>query len=154
MKKKKLDYRLKVTFINRCRELKFLENYVNEEPQSLLFLHGPKSSGKTTLLFKFLKEIKKKQELDVKFLNLREKLISNYKDFIRLFFGIDYSKSKNDVKEKREYSLFNFFKLSVEALKGMENGELDTQPRRTWHDLNEFKVKAVQLSLLEGVQVQ
>ena len=125
MKKKKLDYRLKVTFINRCRELKFLENYVNEEPQSLLFLHGPKSSGKTTLLFKFLKEIKKKQELDVKFLNLREKLISNYKDFIRLFFGIDYSKSKNDVKEKREYSLFNFFKLSVEALKGMENGELD-----------------------------
>lgn len=29
-----------------------------------------------------------------------------------------------------------------------------TQPRRTWHYLNEFKVKAVQLSLLEGVQVQ
>lgn len=29
-----------------------------------------------------------------------------------------------------------------------------TQPRRTWHYLNEFKVKAVQLSLLDGVQVQ
>jgi transposase len=29
-----------------------------------------------------------------------------------------------------------------------------TQPRRTWHYLNEFKVKAVQLSLLEGVQVK
>ena len=29
-----------------------------------------------------------------------------------------------------------------------------TQPRRTWHYLNEFKVKAVELSLLEGVQVQ
>lgn len=29
-----------------------------------------------------------------------------------------------------------------------------TQSRRTWHYLNEFKVKAVQLSLLEGVQVQ
>jgi transposase len=29
-----------------------------------------------------------------------------------------------------------------------------TQPRRTWHYLNEFKIKAVQLSLLEGVQVQ
>lgn len=29
-----------------------------------------------------------------------------------------------------------------------------TQPRKTWHYLNEFKVKAVQLSLLEGVQVQ
>jgi len=125
MKKEKLDYRKRVTFINRRQELKFLEDYVNEEPESMLFLHGPKSSGKTTLLYKFLEEIKKKQELDVKFLNLREKLISNYKDFIRVFFGIDYSKAKDDVKEKREYSLFNFFKLSVEALKGVESGELD-----------------------------
>jgi hypothetical protein len=91
----------------------------------MLFLHGPKSSGKTTLLYKFIEDIKKKQSLDVKFLNLREKLISNYKDFIRVFFGIDYSRSKDDVKEKREYSLFNFFKLSVEALKGVESGELD-----------------------------
>ena len=29
-----------------------------------------------------------------------------------------------------------------------------TKPRRTWHYLNEFKVKAVQLSLLEDVQVK
>jgi len=29
-----------------------------------------------------------------------------------------------------------------------------TQPRKTWHYLNEFKVKAVQLSLLEGIQVK
>jgi len=28
-----------------------------------------------------------------------------------------------------------------------------TKPRRTWHYLNEFKVKAVLLSLLDGVQV-
>ena len=27
-------------------------------------------------------------------------------------------------------------------------------PRKTWHYLNEFKVKAVQLSLLEGVRVK
>lgn len=29
-----------------------------------------------------------------------------------------------------------------------------TQPRKTWRYTNEFKAKAVQLSLLEGVQVQ
>lgn len=29
-----------------------------------------------------------------------------------------------------------------------------TKPRRTWYYLNEFKVKAVQLSLLEDVQVK
>jgi hypothetical protein len=124
MQKRKFRYRKRVTFINRLQEMKVLEDYLNEEPESMLFLHGPKSSGKTTLLYKFLEKIKKKQDLDVKFLNLREKLIANYKDFIRVFFGIDYSKSK-DIKEKREYSLFNFFKLSVEALKGVESGELD-----------------------------
>lgn len=29
-----------------------------------------------------------------------------------------------------------------------------TNPRKTWHYTNEFKTKAVQLSLLEGVQVK
>jgi len=29
-----------------------------------------------------------------------------------------------------------------------------TKPRRTWHYLNEFKIKAVQLSLLDDVQVK
>lgn len=125
MKKNKFVYRKDVAFINRQKELAFLEKYIDERPESILFLHGPKSSGKTTLLYKFLEEMKKKQELDVKFLNLREKLISNYKDFLRIFFGIDYSRSRGDVKEKREYSLFNFFKLSAEALKGVESGELD-----------------------------
>jgi AAA+ ATPase superfamily predicted ATPase len=125
MKKKKLDYKQYVTFINREKELRELKNFVNIEPFEILFIHGPKSSGKTTLLYKFFDQIEKEQEIDVKFLNLRKKLKGNYKDFIRFFFGIDYSRSKEDVKEKREYSLFNFFKLSVEVLKGMESGELD-----------------------------
>ena len=29
-----------------------------------------------------------------------------------------------------------------------------TQPRKIWQYSNEFKVKAVQLSLLEGIQIQ
>lgn len=125
MSKDKLEYKKDVAFINRERELKYLREYIDVRPESILFIHGPKSSGKTTLLYKFFEHIEKEQKLDVKFLNLREKLISNYKDFIRIFFGIDYSKEKGDIKEKQEYSLFNFFKLSVEVLKGMEEGELD-----------------------------
>jgi len=121
----KFDYRKRVAFINRKPALSFLKEYIDEEPESILFLHGPKSSGKTTLLYRFLENIEKEQKLDVKFLNLRQKWIGNYKDFIRIFFGVDHSKSKEDIKEKREYSIFNFFKLSVEVLKGMESGELD-----------------------------
>jgi hypothetical protein len=124
-KEKKLDYDQYVAFINRESELNRLRKFVNKEPAEMLFLHGPKSSGKTTLLYKFFDRIQEEQKLDVKFLNLREKLIGNYKDFIRIFFGSDYSRSKEDVKEKREYNLFKFFKLSVEVLKGLESGELD-----------------------------
>jgi AAA+ ATPase superfamily predicted ATPase len=125
MSKDKFEYRKDVAFINREQELKYLRDYIEIRPESILFLHGPKSSGKTTLLYKFFGQIEKEQRLEVKFLNLREKLITNYKDFIRIFFGIDYSKTKGDIKEKREYNLFKFFKLSVEELKGMESGELD-----------------------------
>jgi AAA+ ATPase superfamily predicted ATPase len=124
MTKNKLEYKKDVAFINRERELNYLRDYINIRPESILFLHGPKSSGKTTLLYKFFDQIEKEQKLDVKFLNLRKRLIPNYKDFLGFFFGVDYSKSKEDVKEKREYDL-KFFKLSVEVLKGMETGELD-----------------------------
>jgi AAA+ ATPase superfamily predicted ATPase len=125
MTKNNPDYIQYAAFINRETELNELINFVNKQPFEILFLHGPKSSGKTTLLYKFVDQIQKEQKMDVKFLNLRKKLTGNYKDFIRFFFGIDYSRSKEGVKEKREYNLFNFFKLSVEVLKGIENGELD-----------------------------
>jgi AAA+ ATPase superfamily predicted ATPase len=124
MNKNKLDYQKYSAFINREKELNYLKEYINIQPESILFLHGPKSSGKTTLLYRFFEQIEQEQKLDVKFLNLRKQLISNYKDFLRIFFGVDYSRSREDVKEKREYDL-KFFKLSVEVLKGMESGELD-----------------------------
>ncbi len=125
MSKNKLDYQKYAAFINREKELNDLNKYINIHPESILFLHGPKSSGKTTLLYKFFEQMEKKQKLEIKFLNLREKLIDNYKDFIRIFFGVDYSKTRADIKEKREYNFFKVFKLSVEELKGMESGELD-----------------------------
>jgi AAA+ ATPase superfamily predicted ATPase len=124
MKKTTVPYRKDVAFINREKELSFLKKYINEKPESILFIHGPKSSGKTTLLYRFFEQIEKEQKLDVKFLNLRRVLVANYKDFLKIFFGLDYSTSKEDVKEKRQYD-FKFFKLSVEVLKGLDQGELD-----------------------------
>jgi AAA+ ATPase superfamily predicted ATPase len=124
MANEKLEYRKRAAFINREKELGFLREYVNIQPESILFLHGPKSSGKTTLLYKFFDQIQEEQKLDVKFMNLRKRFIPGYKDFLEIFFGVDYSRSKEDLKEKREYDL-KVFKLSVEVLKGMKRGELD-----------------------------
>lgn len=61
MKRNELHYRKDVAFINRESELAFLRGYLDERPESILFIHGPKSSGKTTLLYKFLEDIQKEQ---------------------------------------------------------------------------------------------
>ncbi|MCK5231443.1 MAG: hypothetical protein KAR13_14315, partial [Desulfobulbaceae bacterium] len=41
-------FKLMTTFINREKEMADLRSYLASEPNSILFLHGPKSSGKTT----------------------------------------------------------------------------------------------------------
>ena len=111
-------------FINRKQEMRFLESWVAEEPSSILFVYGPKSSGKTTLIYRFIKDCLSDKSFDLKFFNLREIFLEQYQDFIHVFFGIDHAKEKGDVKEKREYDL-KVFKLSVETLKGLEAKELD-----------------------------
>ncbi len=119
-----MEYKKDAAFVDRESELKFLTDYIRIRPESILFIHGPKSSGKTTLLHRFFDGMATCRELDVTFLNLREILIENYKDFLKIFFGIDYDKSKEDVKEIREYNL-KVFKVKVEVLKGLETGAID-----------------------------
>ena len=111
-------------FINRRRELAFLDSWIAERPNNLLFIHGPKSSGKTTLLMEFIRRRLSSDNYDIKHFNLRELLITSYKDFISSFFRIDYGNSKGDVKEVSGYSL-PFFRLSAEVLKGIESTDLD-----------------------------
>jgi AAA+ ATPase superfamily predicted ATPase len=89
MSKNNLEYRKYAAFINREKELQFLSAYIDEEPESILFLHGPKSSGKTTLLYKFFDQVQKKQKLDVKFMNLRETFIAGYENFLKTFFKVE-----------------------------------------------------------------
>jgi len=89
MKKNNLRYRQDVAFINRENELEALGDFVDKRPSELLFLHGPKSSGKTTLLYKFFNQIQEEQKLDVKFMNLREVFIDGYEDFLKSFFKVE-----------------------------------------------------------------
>ncbi len=119
-----MEWTKKAAFINREDELKFLNRWIKEQPENILFLFGPKSSGKTTLLNRFIKNSLSPGNWDVKHFNLREILICNYKDFIQTFFEIDYSKGKEDIKEKREYNL-KVFKLTTEVQKGLKQKELD-----------------------------
>jgi len=121
---KKIEYKQKSAFINRKKELHFLADWIDNEPNEILFIYGPKSSGKTTLLMKFIDLYTNDNHYNIKHFNLRKVLIANYIDFIQSFFEVDYSKSSSEKKQRSEYSL-KVFKLSKEIKKSLENKVLD-----------------------------
>jgi AAA+ ATPase superfamily predicted ATPase len=115
MTKEKTKYRKDTAFINREQELEFLKDYIDERPESILFLHGPKSSGKTTLLYKFLEQIQKEQKLDVKFMDLRETFTNVYEDFLKAFFRVE---TRSEKKEKLASNInIGFFKIDASVEK-------------------------------------
>jgi len=107
--------------VNREDELAYLETWISARPENILFLYGPKSSGKTTFIYRFIEQNLSNGKYDIKHFNLRELLLVNYDSFLRAFFEL---KSSEQVKETRQYAL-KVFKLSVETLKGLESKELD-----------------------------
>jgi AAA+ ATPase superfamily predicted ATPase len=110
MTKNKLEYKQYVAFINREIELKDLRTFLDKEPSEILFLHGPKSSGKTILLYKFFDQIKNEQKMDIKFMNLRETFTDVYEDFLKAFFLVE---PKGEKKEKLTTDInVGFFKIS------------------------------------------
>ncbi|KPA13204.1 ATP-binding protein [Candidatus Magnetomorum sp. HK-1] len=120
----KQSYTKTEEFINRTNELNYLSQWIKRKPHHILFVHGPKSSGKTTLLMKFIESHLRNKFFNIKHFNLREMLIASYSDFIQAFFEVDYSKLSGDVKQKKEYNL-KLFKLSKEIKKSLENKSLD-----------------------------
>ncbi len=124
MLKKILEWTKEPAFVNRKQELGYLEQWISEKPDNLLFIFGPKSSGKTTLLTEFINRNLPDSNYDIKHFNLREIFIGSYKHFIQTFFALDYSKAREDVKERRQYNL-KVFQLTVDTLKGLEERNLD-----------------------------
>jgi len=109
MKEENEPYRQYVAFIDRQKELTDLGLFIDKQPSEILFVHGPKSSGKTTLLYKFLEQIQKEQKLNVKFLDLRETFTNVYEDFLKTFFRVE---TKGEKKETLSSNInVGFFKI-------------------------------------------
>jgi AAA+ ATPase superfamily predicted ATPase len=85
MKKKYIQFDEKA-FINRKIETEYFLDYFNRDPKKILFVYGPKSTGKTTLLKKVLKEELDKEKYAVSYFNMRETLVHNTRDFKNMFF--------------------------------------------------------------------
>ncbi len=107
------DMKMQMAFINRKREIEELRNYLCTPANSILFLHGPKSSGKTTLMYRLFDQIEREKDYKINFLNLREVFLTSYDDFIDTFFKSTESDNGLKTGTRRQYSLFGLFKLDA-----------------------------------------
>ncbi|ACX73141.1 ATPase [Methanocaldococcus vulcanius M7] len=73
-------------FYNREKELHYLKTYCQLEPNSILFVYGPKSSGKTTVMLRVIEELSKKDDLVFFYYDLREYATPTKEEFLEIFF--------------------------------------------------------------------
>ena len=91
--------------IDRDKEMHFLLDWFEKIPKEILWIYGPKSSGKTTLieyvveneLFEDFWKFKLKKNYWVRYINLRGYLVTSYKTFLEAFI-----KPKKENKRKQE----------------------------------------------------
>ena len=118
-------FKIDVTFINREKEMAELQNYLEGRPNSILFLYGPKSSGKTTLMYRLFEQMEAEKRYEINFLNLRKVFLTSYDDFIDAFFKSGNSEKGLKTGTKRQYSLFGLFKLDAFTEKMLKKRQED-----------------------------
>ena len=108
--------------IDREKEIVFLKDWLEILPKEILWIYGPKSSGKTTLIEyvienELIGDIDQlgRNEFWIKYINFRRTIISNYSSFIEALF------EEKDEEEKvfelnRKYKL-GIFELEAKTLK-------------------------------------
>ncbi len=132
-------------FVDREEEIEFFVDWFNDVPQRVLFVYGPKSSGKTTVIEYVIekkllpeKEWWQKSKYWVKYLNLREALIASYNSFLDTFFiadegddverearvGVNLIGLKAEVLERVKKKQENLFKIFIKEIKKIaDNGK-------------------------------
>jgi len=119
-------------FVDREEEIEFFVDWFNRVPQRVLWVYGPKSSGKTTVISYVVDNylLKERRKFWVKYFNLRQTLITTFDSFLETFFlGMDKSESergariginvfgfRSEVWERIKEKKLNLFKVFIEEL--------------------------------------
>ena len=88
---------MEIEFHNREREIEEIMRILSYRPDSIYFVYGPINSGKTELFQHLLDQLPK--EFVTFYVNLRERMIKDYRDFIEALFEVRESKRKDVLKE-------------------------------------------------------
>jgi len=119
-----MEYRKEPAFINRQEEIGYLQDWIAQRPEQILFFYGPKSSGKTTLIYKFVEDyLSDDKRFSVKLFNLRKVLLVSYEDFLQRFFQVEDPQEK-DTTQTRQYNL-RVFQLKVQTQQKIKDRQLD-----------------------------
>ncbi|MDQ7032825.1 MAG: ATP-binding protein [Desulfonauticus sp.] len=105
-----------VDFINRDKEIEFFLNYFNKNPERVMWIYGPKSTGKTTLIEYVIENyLLKEKSYNIKYLNFRRILISNFDSFIDSL--LEEKDEETQTELNRSYNIFGLFQLEAKTLK-------------------------------------
>jgi len=122
--------------VDREEEIEFFVDWFREVPQRILWVYGPKSSGKTTVISYVIDNyLLKDEKFWVKYFNLRQALITSYDSFLDTFFmevegeeekggriGISVFGLKAEIWEKIKKKKLNLFKVFIEELERIREG--------------------------------
>jgi AAA+ ATPase superfamily predicted ATPase len=103
----KKEYPQKIPFINREKETEYLLDYLKNVPKNILFVYGPKSTGKTTLMRRVIKQVDQ-SKFHISFYNLREILITSFRDFEETFFPSSLKEKLSNFLFRSEISVAGF----------------------------------------------
>ncbi len=89
---------IEIEFYNREREIQEIMNILNSRPDLIMFVYGPINSGKTELFSHLIDRLS--DDYVVFYINLRERMIRDFNDFIEALFEIEVGgKKKVVIKE-------------------------------------------------------
>jgi AAA+ ATPase superfamily predicted ATPase len=126
---KKVTYFREKPLINRKNEINFIKDYFTKLPERILWIYGPKSTGKTTLIEYIVEnelfddfKLFKSSKYNVKYINFRRNIVANYDTFV------DSLLMPDDIKLSYENSAeFNIgiFKISAKEFVAAKEKKVD-----------------------------
>jgi len=110
-------------FADREKEIEYLKDWFSNTPKEILWLFGPKSTGKTTLIEYIVENyLMESNKYNVKYINFRRNIVANYDTFLNSFIKPKDDKffNKLDIKLR-----LGFIQIDTDLYKKIEKKELD-----------------------------
>jgi len=132
-------------FINREKEIEFFLDYFNEIPRRILWVYGPKSTGKTTLI-EYIIENELDKDKTIRYINFRGILIGSYDSFLNSL--LEEKDEEVQTELNRTYNVFTLFKLEAKTLKKIR----DDRKNLFNYLIEEFKKTKNNIFIIDEIQ--